>query len=298
MSIGSAVSRQSAGLAPYLYIAPAMAFFALFFVFPFVYSVFVGFHTWNLMTGVTEYIGVLNYRRLFADPVFFRALGNTFNYVAVQTPLSIVLGLIYALLIETVSRKRKPLYRLIFFIPVVISVSAASLSFLTIFNTVHGPLNSFLAFIGLAGPNWLNSSSTAMWAIIMIGVWQSFGYNVILYMSGLKQIDRQLYEAAAIDGTNVLQRFLHITLPMLSPVSFFVFVMTTLFSFQVFATVQILTGGGPSNATNVWVYYVWREAFRFFDTGTASAAATVLFVTVLAVTMVFAGLMQRRVFYR
>ena len=298
MSTGFAVSRRSAGAAPYFYVAPALAFFALFFVFPFIYSVFVGFHDWNLMTGVTEPIGFQNYRRLFADPSFFRALGNTLRYVAVQTPLSIALGLFYALLIEQTSRRRKPVYRLIFFIPVVISVSAASLSFLTIFNTVHGPLNSFLAFVGLSGPNWLNSSAAAMPAIVIIGVWQSFGYNVILYMSGLKQIDRQLYEAAAIDGANVLRRFLHITLPMLSPVSFFVFVITTLFSFQVFATVQILTNGGPNNATNVWVYYIWREAFRFFDTGTASAAATLLFVTMLAVTMVFAGLMQRKVFYK
>lgn len=298
MSTGFAVSRKSAGAAPYLYVAPALAFFGVFFVFPFVYSVYVGFHDWNLMTGVTEPIGLRNYRRLLSDPSFYRALGNTFRYVAVQTPLSIALGLFYALLIEQTARRRKPVYRLIFFVPVVISVSAASLSFLTIFNTVHGPLNSFLAFVGLTGPNWLNSSVAAMPAIVIIGVWQSFGYNVILYMSGLKQIDRQLYEAAAIDGTHAVQRFFHITLPMLSPVSFFVFVMTTLFSFQVFATVQILTNGGPNNATNVWVYYIWREAFRFFDTGTASAAATLLFVTMLAVTMVFAGIMQRRVFYR
>lgn len=283
--------------APYLYLVPAIGLFAVFFIYPFFFSVFISFNEWDLISGETQFVGVANYARLFADPTFTRVLGNTFLYVIVQTPLSIVLGFSFALLIER-SGSMRTFYRVVFFVPVVISVSAASLSFFTMFNSLHGPVNEILGDIGIVGPNWLNEPRSAMAAIVIVGVWQSFGYNVILYMSGLKQIDSQLYEAASIDGAGPIRKIVRITIPMLSPVTLFVFVMTTLFSFQVFATVQILTNGGPSNATNVWVYYVWREAFRFFDTGVASAAATLLFVFMLGVTVVFVRIMQGRVFYR
>jgi ABC-type sugar transport system permease subunit len=275
---------------------PAVGLFAVFFIYPFFFSVFISFNEWNLMTGATSWVGLANYRRMLTDPVFLRVLGNTFLYVAVQTPVSIVFGLLFALLIEGSGRMRS-FYRVVFFVPVVISVSAASLSFFTMFNSIHGPINQFLADIGIEGPNWLNQTRGAMAAILIVGVWQSFGYNVILFMSGLKQIDRRYYEAAAIDGAGPFRRILSITIPLLSPVTLFVFVMTTLFSFQVFATVQILTGGGPNNATNVWVYYIWREAFRFFDTGVASAAATLLFLLMLLVTVLFVRLVQKHVFY-
>lgn len=282
---------------PYLYLVPAVGLFSVFFIYPFFFSVFISFNEWDLISGETRFVGIANYVRLFADPVFWETLSNTYFYVLLQTPLSIVLGFFFALLIESTGRGR-PFFRMLYFIPVVISVSAASLSFYTMFNSLHGPVNTFLADIGVSGPNWLNAPGSAMAAIIIVGVWQSFGYNVILFMSGLKQIDRQLYEAASIDGAGPLRKTVRITIPLLSPVTLFVFVMTTLFSFQVFATVQILTNGGPSNATGVWVYYIWREAFRFFDTGVASAAATLLFLFMLLVTVVFVQLVQRFVFYR
>ena len=282
---------------PYLYLVPAVGLFSIFFIYPFFFSVFISFNEWDLISGETRFVGLSNYVRLFSDPVFWETLSNTYFYVLLQTPLSIVLGFFFALLIESTGRVR-PLFRMLYFIPVVISVSAASLSFSTMFNSLHGPINTFLGDIGVSGPNWLNSPRSAMAAIIIVGVWQSFGYNVILFMSGLKQIDRQLYEAASIDGAGPLRKTVRITIPLLSPVTLFVFVMTTLFSFQVFATVQILTNGGPSNSTGVWVYYVWREAFRFFDTGVASAAATLLFLFMLLVTVVFVQLVQRFVFYR
>lgn len=133
---------------------------------------------------------------------------------------------------------------------------------------------------------------------MIIGVWQSFGYNVILYMSGLKQINKQLYEAAELDGAGVFQKLRKITLPALSPVTFFVVVITTLFSFRVFATVQILIKGGPGNASSVWVYYIWREAFRYFETGTASTAASLLFLCMLIITFIMVRFVQKKVFYQ
>lgn len=294
--VASSVKRPVTPV-PYLYLVPAVGLFSVFFIYPFFFSVFISFNEWDLISGETRFVGIANYVRLFADPMFWETLSNTYFYVLLQTPLSIVLGFFFALLIESTGRGR-PFFRMLYFVPVVISVSAASLSFYTMFNSLHGPVNTFLADIGVSGPNWLNAPRSAMAAIIIVGVWQSFGYNVILFMSGLKQIDRQLYEAASIDGAGPLRKTVRITIPLLSPVTLFVFVMTTLFSFQVFATVQILTNGGPSNATGVWVYYIWREAFRFFDTGVASAAATLLFLFMLLVTVVFVQLVQRFVFYR
>ncbi|ADK79776.1 carbohydrate ABC transporter permease [Sediminispirochaeta smaragdinae] len=282
---------------PYAYIAPVLVLFAVFFIFPFFYSLFISFNDWNILTGDKTFVGLKNYRTLFASKIFGLSIRNTLLYVFTQMPCSVILGFLYAVLIEK-SGRAKVVYRLLFFIPVVISVSAASLSFLTIFNTMHGPLNAFLKLFGITGPNWLNSPKSALPAIIIIGVWQSFGYNVILYMSGLKQIDGQLYEAADLDGASALRKTISITLPLLSPVSFFVIVITTLSSFQVFATVQILTNGGPNNASTVWVFYIWREAFRYFETSTASSAATLLFVFMLAATFVLVRHFQKTVFYK
>ncbi len=301
---GACLSISDGGLSmkqkiwvPYLYLAPVLVLFGVFFIFPFFYSIFISFHDWNILTGNKIFIGFENYRRLFSARVFGISVFNTFLYVLVQMPFSVTLGFLYAVLIEK-SQKCAPIFRLFFFMPVVISISAASLSFLTIFNTMHGPLNRIIEFFGIEGPNWLNSVKFALPAIMMIGVWQSFGYNVILYMSGLKQIDKQLYEAADLDGASAWKKVTSITLPMLSPVTFFVVVITTLFSFQVFATVQILTGGGPNNASTVWVFYIWREAFRYFETGTASSAASILFIFMLAVTFLMVRHFQKRVFYK
>lgn len=282
---------------PYLYFLPVLLLFSVFFVYPFFYSLYVSFSRWNLLTGDIQFLGLDNYRALFRDSVFWISIRNTLLFVCIQMPSSVVLGLLYALLIESTGRS-KVVYRLVFFMPVIISVAAASLSFSTMFNTMYGPVNQFLALFGIEGPNWLNAAGWTMRTIIIIGIWQSFGYNVILYISGLKQIDRQLYEAADIDGASHVQKFLKITLPALSPVTFFVVVMTTLFSFQVFATVQIITQGRPYNTSSVLVFYIWQEAFRYLETGTASAAASLLFVVMLAMTFFIVRSMQRRVYYQ
>jgi ABC-type sugar transport system permease subunit len=295
-----AITKESSiiqKVTPYIYVGPALCLFLLFFLGPFFFSLYVSFADWNLLTGSIDVKGLGNYQELLRDPVFYRSFYNTLIYVAVQTPLSIVLGLLLAIGIEQTG-KFKPLFRIIFFLPVIVSVSAASLGFQTMFNTVHGPINQLLSTLNLPGPNWLNSNQYSMVAIIIVGVWQSFGYNVVLYMAGLKQIDTQLYEAASLDGSTFLHSFRYITLPLLAPVSLFVGIMTTLFSFQVFATVQILTNGGPNNATNVWVYFIWREAFRFFNTGTASAAATLLFASMFLMTALFSKLLHNGIHYR
>lgn len=283
---------------PYLYLTPAMILYGFFFLAPFFYSLYISFTSWDLFTGETVWLGLENYRTLINDHIFWRAIKNTLIYVVVQVPLAVFLGLLYAILIEKTRGKVRNIFRFIFFIPIVFSVAAAGLSFTLMFSPSGGFFNQILAMLGIQGPNWLNQSNTALIAIIIVGVWRSFGYNVILYIAGLKQIDDFYYEAAEIDGASTLQKFWYITWPQLTPVTFFVFVMTMLFSFRVFDTVQIMTMGGPSNATNVMSFYVWQEAFKFFNTGVASAAATILFLAMLLLTLFVAFKIQKGVHYQ
>ncbi|SMP71195.1 carbohydrate ABC transporter permease [Anoxynatronum buryatiense] len=282
---------------PYLLLFPTMTLYGVFFVFPFLYSLFISFSEWHLLTGDMTFVGIQNYRQLAGSHIFKKTIGNTLMYVMTTMPVSIVLGLMYALLIEQ-TKKAKALYRFVFFIPVVISVAAASLSFSLLYNARHGLINQVMSLVGIQGPNWLNESKSALLALVILGIWQSFGYNVILFIAGIQQLDKEIYEAAAIDGLSPFTRLTRLTLPLLSPVTFFVFVMTTLSSFQVFATVQILTMGGPNNATNMMVFFVWQEAFKFFNTGLATAAATVLFVATMILTLLMVRIVQRKVHYQ
>ncbi len=283
---------------PYFYLSPALILYGFFFVAPFIYALYVSFNDWNLMTGEMQWLGLENYRNLVNDELFWYSIRNTLLYVVGRVPFSVALGLVYAILIEKTRGAFRGFFRFVFFLPIVFSIAAASLSFQLLFAPRRGFINQFLSLFGIIGPNWLNYSNTALIAIIIVGIWQSFGYNVILYIAGLKNIDDSYYDAAEIDGATAWQKFRFITWPLLTPVTFFVFVMTMLFSFRVFDVVQIMTGGGPSNATNVISFYVWQEAFRFFNTGVASAAAALLFIVMMLLTLFVAKKMQERVHYQ
>ncbi len=281
----------------YFFLTPALVLYAIFFVFPFFFSIYISFSDWNLISNEKTFVGLENYIHVFKDVVFWKAVKNTITYVLVTVPISVLLGLIYAVLIESAGRARN-IYRFLFFIPVVLSVAATSLSFSLMYSPQSGLINQFLHFIGIDGPSWLQQQNTALLSIMIVGIWQSFGYNVILYIAGLKRVDKELYEAAEIDGASKWNQFVHITFPMLSPVHLFVFVVTMIYSFQVFSTVQIMTMGGPNNSTNVLVFYVYQEAFQFFSTGYASAAASILFIIVLILTIIQVNLIKSKVHYQ
>ncbi|MCK0470129.1 carbohydrate ABC transporter permease [Halalkalibacter sp. APA_J-10(15)] len=291
------VSKFKSLYVPYYFLFPALLLYAIFFVFPFFFSFVISFSDWNLLNGDMSFVGLSNYEGLFGDAVFWRSIIQTLYYVFVTVPFAVILGLVYAVLIEKAGKLRS-FYRFLFFIPVVVSVAAASLSFSLIYSPQSGLLNQFLQMIGIDGVNWLANPNTALLSIMVIGVWQSFGYNVVLYIAGLKQLDQSLYEAAAVDGATPWYQFWRLTIPLLSPVHLFVTVMTMIYSFQVFALVQIITMGGPNHSTNVVVFYIWQEAFRFFNTGTASAAATLLFAVILVLTVIQLKLLVKYVHYQ
>lgn len=246
--------------------------FSVFFFF----SLYISFMEWDLLLDNKHFVGWNNYSEVLGNPLFWKVIGNTLLYMALTVPLSAALGLIYALAIERAGKLRS-LYRVLFFVPVVVSVSVAGLVFSLMFSPQNGLINQLLGIFGMAERAWLQDTQLAIYALAVVGIWMSFGYNVILYISGLKQLDNEVKEAVAIDGASGWQSF-HMTFPMLMPVHMFVWTITLLHSLQVFATVQIMTLGGPNNSTNVWAFLIWQEAFQFFNTGTASAAATLLFI--------------------
>jgi ABC-type sugar transport system permease subunit len=269
---------------PWLYLAPALAVYGLFWVGPAAYSLYLSFFDWDMVSPQKTFVYLDNYRRVLADPVFRVSLVNTVIYVGATVLLGTAIGLGLALVVQSLRRGRE-FYRFVVFLPVVTSITVITLIWLFLLNTQVGVVNQVLRLAGVAGPNWLNSPATALLAIVVVGVWKGFGYNVVLFTAGLEGIDRELYEAAALDGAGRWSAFRHITWPLLTPVTLFVVVVGVIASFQVFATVQIMTRGGPANATNVLVYHIWEAAFRFFDVGYAAALATLLALLVAGLTV-------------
>lgn len=279
------------------FLLPALALYGVFFIYPFLYSLRLSFYKWNMISPNKTFVGLSNYARLLQSEVYHKVLANTFKYVLFTVPTSILVGLALAIAIEHLLRGRS-FYRLIFYLPVVSSVAIISIVWDLMYNPNIGTVNKLLSVIGIPGRNWLNDPTLALGALAVIGVWKLFGYNMILFISGLKAIDRGLYEAADIDGASRFRKLTHITLPLLSPVTFFIVIMSILSSFQVFAPIQIITHGGPNNATNVLVYQIYQEAFRFFDVGMGTASSTVFFILVGGLTIIQLKIGQRWVHYQ
>lgn len=279
-------------LFPLLFLFPALALYAVFFVAPVFFSGALSFMKWNLF-GPAAFVGAENYRALFGDSVFWQALKNTFAYALGTVPLSMGISIVLAAVVEKSGKRSRGIFRTLLFLPVIASLAITALVWSILLSPHFGHVNIFLKMLGIAGPNWLNDPSWAMLSLVIVGVWRGASYNMVLYIAGLKNIDPQLYEAARIDGAGGINQFFHVSVPLLSHVSLFVLVVSLIQSFQVFATVNIMTEGGPNNATNVLVYHVYQEAFRFFDIGRSSAAAIVMFVVVLSIALVQIRMMDR-----
>ncbi|UFJ42713.1 sugar ABC transporter permease [Brevibacillus humidisoli] len=289
--------RTAFGLRPYLYLTPSLIVFALFFLYPILYLVYLSFTSWNLINPVKEYVGLDNYRELLADPEFVQVLGNTLFYTVVTVSISLLLGLLMALWLN----RRGWFYSLIqgaVFSPYIISLVSVSLLWLWMMDPQYGLLNALLHMVGLPPSQWLADTSSAIWGLILVSVWKIVGYNTLICVAGLQSIPKELYEAAALDKTPAWRRFVAITLPMLSPTLFFLLVVNTIASFQVFDTVKIMTQGGPVNSTNMLVFFIYEYGFDFFKIGYAAAAGVVLLILVGVLTAVHFMLLAKRVHYR
>jgi len=278
--------RKTKRLTLFLFLLPWIATFAIFTVYPLVFSVVVSFTDYSGLNPKMSYVGIKNYARAFSDPVFIKALANTFSFVLVTVPATTIISFCLALLLTSGIRLKR-LFQAGFFLPSVISMVVISMIWLYIFSAT-GPLNLLLSSIGLkvSMQSWLASSKTALGSIMVMDIWSAVGYYTVLFVAGLQSIPVQLYEAAQVDGATKWQMTRRITLPLLKPTVFFVISINSIRSFQIFTEIFTLTGGGPANSTQTVVHYLYDTSFRKFEMGYGSAIAYILFVVILLITLV------------
>ena len=251
----------------------------------------IGLLRWDLLTE-PRFIGLDNFQRVAADPKFWNALRNTVYFAAGSVPLAVFGGLGLALLMN----QRLPgiaAFRSIYYIPYVTSWVAVALVWAWLFDRDFGLINFVLRLVGVHGPGWLNDPTWAMPAIIIAAAWKWMGFYAVILLAGLQGIPQAVYEAARVDGAGPWARFRHVTLPLLSPATFFVVLTAIVNAMNVFDPIVVMTGGGPNDATQTLVKYIVDNAFQFFQIGYASAVAAVTFVLVLALTL-FQTVLQRR----
>ncbi|MFN8522180.1 MAG: sugar ABC transporter permease [Chloroflexota bacterium] len=288
--------RRQETIAGYLFLLPNIIGFLVFSSVPVIFTFSISLFDWD-MIRTPQYVGWDNYVKLLTDDGTFRkVLFNTAYYVLGTVPLGVSLSLLLAMAMNA-SIRGITFFRAVFFIPVISSAVAVAMMWRWLFNGDFGLINVMLVSLGLKSIPWLSSTAWAMPAVIIMAVWKNLGYNMLIFLAGLQSIPAQLYEAAAIDGANGWRRFWHITLPMLAPTMFFVLVISVIGSFQVFDLAFILTKGGPGDATNTIVMYIYNQAFQFFHMGYAAATAWVLFVIIFTLTLLQTQLQRRWVHY-
>jgi multiple sugar transport system permease protein len=275
------LARREA-IACYAFIALAAIGFLVFQAGPIGVSAYLSFSDSELV-GTPSFIGLRNYAEMLRDPLFWQALKVTFLYALVTVPLALAFSLGLALLMNQQVRG-VAFYRTIYYLPAVISGVAVAVLWRWIFNPEFGVLNVLLRYFGIKGPNWLQDSAWALPSLMLMSLW-GIGGGIIIYLAGLQGIPSELYEAVDIDGGGRRAKFRHITLPMISPVIFFNVVTGTIWTFQEFTRVYVMTQGGPSNATLFYGLYLYRNAFKYFQLGYASALAWVLLLIILALTL-------------
>ncbi len=270
------------------FILPSLLGFLIFTFIPVVISLCLSFTSWNFMEGIEgiKFNGLANYIRLFSDEWFLNSYKNNIIFTAVTVPVLIALGLVMATIIN------KYIYgggvvRTMIFIPYIASVVAVCTVWMVLLQPSYGPVNEFLRSIGISNPpGWLADFKWSLPSIMIIYVWQQVGYYSIVFLAGLKGLPEDVYEAAKVDGASSIRQFFSLTVPLISPTTFFLTIMGIIGSFKVFDQISVLTQGGPGSSSSVMAYYVYRTAFDYFEMGYANTLAWALFVLVFLVTLV------------
>ncbi|PBB51880.1 MULTISPECIES: sugar ABC transporter permease [Mesorhizobium] len=282
----------------YMLAAPALVLLVALFFLPVLAVFAVALTNWHFGARTLSFVGVDNFEQVFADDGFRASLINTLVYVATVVPGTIMFGLGIALLIES-GKSLRAFYRAIHFVPYMATLAAMAIAWEALLHPTIGLVNQSLASLGLPTSNWLRDENTVLPVLAVIGIWQNLGFAMVLFLAGLKAIPQDLYDAADIDGADLwLDRLRTVTLPMLGPVSMFIFIVVALRAFETFDTVEVLTQGGPGHASEMLLFTLYRESFVYLRTGYGASVAVVFLIIVVALTLLQARVMDKRVHYQ
>lgn len=279
----------------YLFVAPSLVFLLVFIVYPIFAALYFSFTKYTLLEA-PRWIGIDAYVDLASDARFLKAIGNTFLFALMTVPVGTALALLLALAIDRPLRLIT-FFRTAYYLPVVTSFVAVSYIWLWLYEPQFGVFNDLFEMVGLPRLHWLRDPSTALLSIAILSIWKNVGYNMVIYLAGLQGIPEHLYEAARVDGANAWQRFWKITLPLLSPTTFFVFIVYFIGALQMFVQSWILTQGGPLDSTMTVVYLVYSNGFEYLKMGYAAAMSMILFVIIAAITYVNTRIIRYETYY-
>lgn len=264
-------------------VAPYLVHFLVITAFPIIFSMVLTLHRWNLLSPM-QWIGATNFSTVFSDPLFWKSLWNTFRFLGIHIPLQVGSALILAVILNQKIQARG-FFRAAFFLPVVVSGVVVTILWKQLYSTDTGLLNSLLMSVGLERVEWLTSPAIAMPAIAIMATWKNVGLYVILLLSGLQTIPKQVYEAATLDGAGKISQFFNITIPMLNPILLSVIILSTINGFSLFIEPYVMTGGGPLNSTLSMNLYIYNQGFAFYKMGYAATLGFVLAGIVFAVVL-------------
>jgi multiple sugar transport system permease protein len=277
--------------------SPALAAILLFFVVPAIASLALSFTDFDIYAladiGNLRFVGLGNYERLLENPLFWKAMGNTLLFVALGTPFVVALSLGAAMLVHSRWLHWRPVWRVALFAPYVTTLVATAVVWRYLLHTRYGLVNYLLSLFGAGPIDWLGSPHASLPAILLFVGWKSFGYNMIIFLAALQTVPRELEEAARIDGAGWLRRLRHVTLPAIAPTALLVSVLTVAGMFQLFAEPYVMTQGGPAQSTVTVLYFMYEEGFKWWNLGSGAAVAVLLFLCILAVTLVQLRLAKR-----
>lgn len=293
---GRMTARQQDLVTAAVFLLPSVLVFGVFTHFGLLYNFYISLTSWRFTGATSRWVGLDNFRRFFSSDAFGVVFRNTAYYSIATVGASLILGLALALLLNRPLRGRA-FARTVLFAPYVTTLSAAAMLWLWLYEPRFGLVNIVLGWCGIAGPDWMGSARWAMPGLILMSVWRAAGYNMVIYLAGLQSIPEEIVEAAIIDGASAWQVFWRITLPLLSPTTFFLIVTGIIASFKVFTAVAVMTQGGPLDSTQVFTYYIYQQGFISFRAGYASAVSTVFFVLLLLLTLVQLKLQRHWVHY-
>ena len=275
-----------------LFSAPFLIIFAVFMIYPLIFGLYISFFKWDIL-GTPTFLGLQNYSTLFHDDKFWSSLWHTLEFVLITTPILLVLGFSMALLV-TGKSPLSGLLETVFFVPYIFSMTVVSTLWAWLMQKDFGFFNQLIQQCGGTGVSWLTNENMAMWSVSIATFWWTAGFNMVLFTAGIKQISKEIYESATVDGASYMTQVLHITIPLVAPTTVLCLILQVIASFNVFGQVYVMTGGGPAGSTRVLVQYIYEAGFKYFKMGYSAAMSYVLFFIIMAISILQYVLLGRR----